>query len=160
MSLAVWESHSALTPRKLLVRCRCKTQGRSGGPIGNPSFCISGAPGFTLLSPEGLVNLVKARNVERMEEQFFFLFVLASCACVYEFTDYWTSDLIELEIIGENLRTQHVTRENPEQGTNKPTLVPFAVNFFPLLFASPRLGEGSPRGCPRISAHPGSVVSG
>lgn len=79
MRLAVWESHSALTPRKLLVRCRCKTQGRSGEPIENPSFCISGAPGFTLLSPEGLVNLVRARNVERMEEQFFFLFVLARC---------------------------------------------------------------------------------
>ncbi|XP_070327935.1 uncharacterized protein [Odocoileus virginianus] len=46
------------------------------------------------------------------------------CACGYEFIDYWTSDLIELEITGENLRALNVTRENPEQGTNKPTLVP------------------------------------
>lgn len=114
-------------------------------------------PGFSLLSLGGLVNLVKAKNVERIEEQFFFLFVLARCACGYELIDYWTSDLIELEIPGESLRGRDVARENPEQGTNKPTLVPVpsAVNFFPLLFAPPHLGEGSLRGCPRISAHPG-----
>ena len=157
MSLAVWESHSAPTARKLLVRCRCKTPGRSGGPIENPLLLHLRRPGFSLLSPGGLVNLVKARNVERMEEQFFFLFVLARCACGYELIDYWTSDLIELEITGENLRGRHVARENPDQGTNKPALVPVpsAVNFFPLLFAPRHLGEGSLRSCPRISAHPG-----
>ncbi|KAG5201390.1 hypothetical protein JEQ12_004153 [Ovis aries] len=46
------------------------------------------------------------------------------CACGYELIDYWTSDLIELEIPGESLRGRDVARENPEQGTNKPTLVP------------------------------------
>lgn len=37
--------------------------------------------------------------------------------------------------------------------------MPSAVNSFSLLFPPPRLGEGSPRGCHRISAHPGSGLS-
>lgn len=72
-----------------------------------PPFCISGF-GFQLTLMGGLVNLVKAKNVERIEEQFFFLFVLARCACGYELIDYWTSDLIELEIPGESLRGRDV----------------------------------------------------
>ena len=37
--------------------------------------------------------------------------------------------------------------------------MPSAINSFSLLFPLPRLGEGSPRGCHRISAHPGSGLS-
>lgn len=100
----------------------------------------------------------KERGEDR-REAVFFLFVLARCACGYELIDYWTSDLIELEIPGESLRGRDLKSPGKPRAGNEQAnsgSVPSAVNFFPLLFAPPHLG-GSLRGCPGFSAHPGVV---
>lgn len=154
-----WSGDRIRRPRPANSWAGAGARGRGGtaGPEETPSCASWASPGSSPFSPGCFVYLVKAGNVERMEELFFFLsffFFFFNTKCAYELIVSWMlSVLSELEILGGETKS-------PERDTNKATLVrvPSAVNSFPFLVPVLRPGEPpSPTcwGCRGTPAHPG-----
>lgn len=154
-----WSGDRIRRPRPANSWAGAGARGRGGtaGPEETPSCASWASPGSSPFSPGCFVYLVKAGNVERMEELFFFLSFFFSFLIL---NVHMNSSFLGCKCPQRTRKLRGGKTKSPERDTNKATLVrvPSAVNSFPFLVPVLRPGEPpSPTccGCRGTPAHPG-----